>query len=268
MNRLWYNISKYSTDNLSDYYSFVIYYNKYNKLEKEAIYPELVEVAKHLVVWLENNPEFKNKITNAEYDLLIWDDVSGRPITLLIKHIIDHFRKEKWLIWNIKSIFISNPEWEWDEYTINKIQRTINNNKNILICSEHINSWNKLNWIYNLINNKLDYIEPNINMIKPSIFVQKIYKNVISNLSDWLFELFTCETYDSGNATSNMPLVEKNNKKHWYTNIWLTKDEIYNKEYIWWIFSKRIQDFNSGNIYYYRLQIKLLAEYIIKNHLS
>lgn len=91
MNTPWYYMFQEPLYDLSNHDNFFLY----NQGEQVKIYPALVEVAEHVVSWIENNPEFKNKIINAEYDLIIWDDVSGRPVTLLIKHIINNFRKRE-----------------------------------------------------------------------------------------------------------------------------------------------------------------------------
>jgi len=226
--------------------------------EQIKIYPELVETAEHLVLWLENNPEFKQKITNVEYDMLIWDDVSGRPITLLIKYIIDHFRKEKWLKWGIDNIFIDNPNVQ-DEQKKNQIREQVQNKK-VLISTEFIYQWRSISsmvsnfWLqeYDVFTQVLGkyYNEKNK---KPILYYQ-----IIDNQENIYNILWGKTHYMPPKIFDNTHWDEKN-------LVGLIYREEEEK-----MFSKRLSPkmYNQETVNNARRQIKLLAKYIIKNHLS
>lgn len=224
--------------------------------KREEIYPELVEIAEHITLWFDKYPEFKNKIMNCEYDILIWDDVSGRPVTLMLKHIIDHFRKEKDLKWSIDNIFIDNAyaaEFESSIAYSKQIKKHLENRK-ILITTEFIYQWRTL-----------EAIIKNFGIQQQDVFTQvlgkeykekdlsKILHYQITNNKDNIYNvLYAC--------TAQMPPKIYDNKKNLVGLI--SQDEPA-------LFSKKLQKgFNQEIINEVRQQIKLLWDYIIEHYLE
>lgn len=264
-------------NNISDHDNFFLEYN----WEQIKIYPELVETTEHVMLWLEKNLDFKQKIMNAEYDMLVWDDVSGRTVTLLIKHIIDHFRKEQWLKWWIDNIFIDDvsifskqftniyqkDQQEWyinviiyhlDKLTQNFINNYVpskekkwfkkkyRNKRNILVCTEYINSGDTINGM-----NKIFSWDNTIDVFSQAISTSSIaYIREIRNVIYWVL--------NSG-WNSLYPKTTRN----CYDSLWIQSRILDNN----W-FSRKKDDADNEKIKKYRLAIKLLADYIIKHNLS
>lgn len=209
------------------------------------IYPELVECAEHFVLACTKNPWFASKIINAEYDLLIWDDVSGRPITLMIKYILDHYRKQKWINKNIKCIYIDDPKKLSDKY-ITAINQKYSNK---LIITENILWWttiDKLNKSFELTD-----IFAQVTRLQESWPYNNYHKIIY-----WIFA--HNDYWDQ--KYNYFPKIE------WHSNmklhLWL--NSIYGKNW----FSGKIPEHDPHLALAYREQIKLLSNYIIKNYLK
>ena len=243
-------------DTLHDHENFAINWKK--------IFSELVECAEHLVLACSKNPWFVTKLINAEYDLLIGDDVSGRPITLMIKNIIDYYRKSKCIKWWIDNIFIDNPKYLSKNKNYTKIKNRIRSEKNsILISTEHISSWRAVVDI-------VDVLE--LSDKKYDIFTQHISHDLV-----WAFRKDLLYYYWESVGFWATPLIEKhpNMQKH----IWILSDRISeNFKNPWFAIIKPKNFINKikeilnmqkpVNKLLYRHQIKLLSQYIIDHYLK
>lgn len=210
------------------------------------IYSELVECAEHFVLACAKNPWFTSKIINAEYDLLIWDDVSGRPVTLMIKHIIDYYSNIKWLDKKAKCIYIDNPKLLSDKYK-NSISKNFNKP---LICTENIIFGTTTRSICDNF-----WISEDVNIFSQVSKVSKLWNmNIIcwisaDNCIDLCQQVYT-------------PKVEWNfNTKK---NLWISS--VFSSKWHW--FSGKIPGYDPHLALAYRQQIKLLSKYIIKNYLK
>jgi hypothetical protein len=283
MNTPWSILSEnHKINDLSNHDSFFLE----NNWERIKIYPELVETAEHLILSLEKNPEFKKKITNAEYDMLIWDDVSGRPVTLLIKHIIDYFRKQSWLSWGIDNIFIDNPkllennpinkQWEiWKSAQIDNIKDKTKDKK-ILITTEYVENWKSIDWIISQLwirENDFDIFSQTIsNKYQVTYEVksiqakkeEKYFKWGAYDCSEYIYHIISWTWYHQEltkrNDITTKKIIGLKSTDHRHDAT---------KENYW--FAKKMREeewYNQKTINNTRNQIKLLTEYIIKKHLS
>ncbi len=217
-------------------------------INDQKIFPELVECAEHIVLACQNNPLFANKLINAEYDLLIWDDVSGRPVTLMIKYIIDHYRKFKWLEKNIKCIFIDDANKLWKKY-IEAIQKRYKD-KNLLFATECIYTWQTMNNIIYWLWIRWKIVDT---------FTQTIAKNSTyhKNLIYWVIRSYpkiflkNTECFGGKQTLSEILwLFSGSYSKKWFASKWLPWSS------------------NPNFALAYRHQIKLLSQYIIDNYLK
>lgn len=254
MNNTWDYIWQEFSNNLLDHDNFFLDY----KDESIKIYPELVEVAEHVILWLEKNPKFKHKIMNAEYEMLIWDDWSWRAITLLIRLIINHFNEKKWIS-QISNLFIDNidniPKKRMKDINTNRENiripkislqeiQEICKDKRILICTEYIETWFTISNIIKKIkleNKNYDIFTQAYHSLYYS-WIEEIKNKIIFVLKD-----NTPKIYDSDYETS--------------------KFSFYEVEESWFLHYARNEE-NIKAIKENHFQIKLLAEYIIKKHLS
>lgn len=252
------NTQEYNTrEKLSDHDDFFITID----WKREKIYPELAEIAEHIVLWFDKHPEFKNKIINCEYDMLIGDDVSGRPVTLMLKHIIDHFREQNWLKWGVENIFIDNAHATKVGSNIiysKQIKKNLEN-KRILITTEFIYEWRSIEAIIrNLWINQQDVFTQVLGKkYKEKDLSKVIHYQIINNKDNIYNVLYGC--------TAQMPPKIYDNT-HWDKEnlVGLISQEEPN------LFSHKLPPkiYNQELINKVRHQIKILWDYIIDQYLN